>query len=295
MTQDTGIKILIIGKDGMLGHKIYEVLKNKFKYVYATSKTRKKKKNKFVYNNINIKNKKKVFNLIKKIKPHYLINCTGIIKQKLSRIKNYDLYLINSFFPIELNKLSKAQNFKNIHFSTDCVFNGKKGNYSEKDKTNASDQYGRSKYIPEKKIKKSSLIIRTSIIGHEKNYSQKSLLNWFLGQSKKCLGFSNAFFTGVTTLELSEIILYIIKKKKFSPGLFNLSGKKISKYELLKLIKNIYQKKIEIIKNTSFKIDRSLNGNKFNKKFGIKVKSWNNQIKLLHNDYKKMKKKNNYL
>ena len=120
--------------------------------------------------------------------------------------------------------------------------------------------------------------IRTSIIGHELK-SSNSLLNWFLIQ-KKINGFKKAFFSGLTTFELSNIIINeIIIKNKISNGLFHISGPKISKLGLLKIVKRIYKRKTIINIDNSFKIDRSLNSNKFTKLINIKKKSWANMIK----------------
>ena len=123
--------------------------------------------------------------------------------------------------------------------------------------------------------------IRTSFIGPEKNKS-KQLLNWFLKQNYKIKGYNNAFFSGLTSLELSNIIYYyFLKKNIFYNKILNIGGKKISKYKLLFLISKIFKKKIKIIKYSSFKIDRSLNSNKFLKISNYKVKSWIIMLKQL--------------
>ena len=295
LIRDSGTKILIIGADGMLGHKLHEQLIKSFKDVYFTSKNANIKNNKYFIKNINVINTKKVINLIKRTKPNYVINCAGLIKQKLKNKKDKNLFLVNTKFPIYLDKYSEKLKYRHIHFSTDCVFDGIKGNYKEKDKTNANDIYGISKFKSENKINKNTLILRTSIIGHEKNQSKKSLLNWFLSQKKNCLGYKKAYFSGVTTLELSKIILYIIMEKKFKKGLYNLSSKKISKFKLLKIINAIYKKNINIEPDLSLKIDRSLVGQKFEKQFKIKANSWKKQIDEMYRNYKLTKKIYNYL
>ena len=295
LIQETGTKILIIGVDGMLGHKLHEQLSKSFKNIYFTSRNSNLNKNKYYIKNINVINTKAVINLIKKIKPTYVINCAGVIKQKLKNKTDKNLFLVNTKFPIFLDKYSEKLKYRHIHFSTDCVFDGKRGSYTEKDKTNARDIYGISKLKSESKINKNTLILRTSIIGHEKNQSTKSLLNWFLCQKKNCLGFKKAYFTGVTTLELSKIISHIILKKKFVKGLYNLSSKKISKFKLLELINIKYKKKINIVSDLSLKIDRSLIGKKFEKKFKIHTKSWKIQIDEMYKNYKLKKKIYNYL
>ena len=110
------------------------------------------------------------------------------------------------------------------------------------DKPNAKDEYGVSKLKSENIVKRNSLVIRTSIIGHEKDQSKKSLLNWFNSQKNNCFGFKKAYFSGVTTFELSKVILSLIKKRNFKTGLYNLSSKKISKYALLEIIKKNIKK-----------------------------------------------------
>ena len=101
-----------------------------------------------------------------------------------------------------LDKLTKIYKFKHIHFSTDCVFDGKTGNYNEKSNRNAKDNYGKYKALAEKKIKNNTLIIRTSIIGHEIEGKKLSLLEWFLNNKKTISGYSFAYFSGLTTLEI---------------------------------------------------------------------------------------------
>ena len=105
-----------------------------------------------------------------------------------------------------LDKLTKIYKFKHIHFSTDCVFDGKTGNYNEKSNRNAKDNYGKYKALAEKKIKNNTLIIRTSIIGHEIEGKKLSLLEWFLNNKKTISGYNYAYFSGLTTLEISKVI-----------------------------------------------------------------------------------------
>lgn len=296
LTPDSGIKILIFGTDGMLGHKFYEVFKKNFSETYGTTRNSNSpiKDNKII-TNVNVINFKKTLELIKEIKPEYIINCTGLIKQKLNRDNNSKILLVNAKFPIFLGRYAKKMKYKHIHFSTDCVYDGKKGNYSEKNKTNATDIYGKSKISAEKKLKNNSLVIRTSIIGHEKFKSTKSLLNWFLSQNKECVGFNKAFFSGVTTLELAKILLKIIQKNKFQKGIYNLSNSRISKFKLLNLIKDIYKKKIDIKINNEFYIDRSLSNKKFKEKFKEHISPWSIQIMEMYNNYKKKKKLHKYV
>ena len=275
-------KILILGSTGMMGSTISRLIKNdkRFKILCTykdyhkiklikLQKNQKKKLNVFDFNELK--------RIIFRFKPDFIINCVGLIKQ-LSNKKNINkIKFLNTNLPKKLSIIAKNKNFKIIHLSTDCVFSGKKGNYKESDKCDAIDLYGISKFKGEVDSK-FVLNIRTSIIGHELT-SSNSLLNWFLNQ-KEINGFKKAFFSGLTTLELSKIIINeIIEKNKIINGLFHISGPRISKLNLLKIVKRIYKKKTIINIDNSFKIDRSLNSNKFTKLINIKKKSWPNMIK----------------
>jgi dTDP-4-dehydrorhamnose reductase len=283
------MKILILGANGMLGSRISKTFSDSKYKIFATLRKKKflKIKNiKFQYN-INVTKKTKIKNLLLKIKPDVVINCTGFIKQKdKNNIRKKSMYYMNSTFPIFLDLMSKKLNFYNIHFSTDCVFDGKKKMYSEKSKMNAKDDYGKSKILAEKKIKHNTLVIRTSIIGHELNSKKYGLLEWFLNSGSKVEGYSKVFFSGLSTNELSKTIKKIIDKKMFFTGTYNISSKRISKYSLLAMINSIYKAKKIIINNKKIKIDRSLNSKLFKNKFGIKINSWKKQILEMNRSYK---------
>tara|TARA_X000000950_G_scaffold270059_1_gene349394 strand:- start:1607 stop:2485 length:879 start_codon:yes stop_codon:yes gene_type:complete len=279
-------KIIILGSTGMMGSVISNLLKNDERFqilcFYKNSKKIKfmnlKKNQK---KKLNIKNFNELKKTINKFNPHYLINCVGLIKQLFNSKNIKDARYLNSTLPLKLSLIAKKKKFKVIHLSTDCVFKGNKGNYSETHKADAEDYYGISKLKGEIKSK-NVLNIRTSIIGHEIN-SSYSLLNWFLDQ-KKVKGFKNAFFTGLTTLELSNIIINkIILKNVFLNGLYHISGPKISKLDLLKIIKKIYKTKTIINIDKDFKIDRSLNSIKFRKKVNLNTKKWSMMIRELKN------------
>ena len=217
-------KIFILGASGMLGHTVFlNFLNNKKFTTFGTVRKKNIFKLKRINKNIiylNLKNFKKLEISISKIKPDFIINCAGVIKQKINSNKNKDIYLINSVLPNFINSISNKYNFKFIQISTDCVFNGKKGKYNEKDKKNATDIYGLSKRIGEVDSE-NCITLRSSIIGHELN-SPKSLLEWFLSQRLEIFGYKNAFFSGLTTTEMSRILEKIINKKNIS-GIFNLS------------------------------------------------------------------------
>ena len=289
------MKILILGGTGLLGHDIVKYLSKKKKYKIITTIRRsktpedlKKIRNIKIVNNINFTNIKKLKHEINQISPNVIINCIGIIKQNIKKqIKNKNyVFKINSLIPVIVSKYCVDKNIRFIHFSTDCVYDGKKNSktgYKENDKVNAKDLYGISKSKGEI-LSNNSIILRTSFVGIKKN--NKNLISWFLNQKKDIIGYKNVYFNGTTTYEIAKILHKLVLKNKKISGLFHFSGKKINKYKLLLLKKNIFKKKIVIRKNLNFFLDRSLDSTKFQKKFNYKKKPW---FKLI-NELKKFNK-----
>ena len=283
-------KILILGSTGMLGHQLYNFFKKKKYPVRGLCRNKKKILNKYIKQNkfisLDLNKLNELEKIIRKYKPNFVINCAGIIKQKTNKYNKDKIYFINSYLPNYLSILAKKNNFKFIHISTDCVFDGNKGNYTETDIPNSIDAYGFSKSLGEVSSF-NCLTLRTSIIGHE-IYEQNGLLEWFLKQ-KKIWGYKNAFFSGVTTLELSKIIEKVLKLN-LKNGIYNVASKKINKYELLLLIKNIYAKDTVILPSSKLSIDRSLNGSFFKKMSKINISSWKKMIVEQKKNYLNKKK-----
>jgi dTDP-4-dehydrorhamnose reductase len=288
------MKIYILGITGMLGSELFlNFIKNKnFIVKGSTRKSSLKVFEKYERNidyNVSINNIEKIKKNILSFKPDFVINCIGFIKQKIGIFKDYKkIFYTNTVFPYKIYSIIKSTNIKLIHFSTDCVFNGAKGNYREQDDLSAHDIYGLSKYLGELKYP-NTYTIRTSIIGHELN-SKFGLLEWFLSK-KKCNGYYNFFFSGLTTFQVYNFInKYLLKyKNNRFYGLIHLSSYKISKYKLLKIITKIYNKKIIIKKRYTTKIDRSLNNSLVKKVFLYKPPTWSTMVKQMYlNRYSKL-------
>jgi dTDP-4-dehydrorhamnose reductase len=278
------IKILILGSTGLLGSTLlkYFSKKNNFECYGAIRKKLDTIKLKNIKNvklyKINYKKKRDIIKVFNQIKPDLIINCIGIIKQLTKKNKTSEIIRVNSFLPHYLAEIVNLQKkIRLIHFSTDCVFSGIKGNYKETDLPDASDIYGRSKLLGELSCS-STLTLRTSIIGHELQ-TKHSLLNWFLNQKKSVKGYKNAIFSGLTTLEIAKVLDKFIIPNKNLEGLYHLSGKTISKYDLLNLIKKVYKQNIKIYINRNIKINRSLNSNSLQQITGYKPNNWNKIIK----------------
>lgn len=283
------MNILILGATGLIGSSLYAHLSLRHN-VFGTYLNKKKiKKIKYLKDNIfyfDALNKKKLASLIDKTNPKIVINCIGVTKH-IKGFSKKKILAINSKFPHHAKEITNYKSAKFIQISTDCVFNGKKGNYKENSKPNAIDFYGISKASGEINDEK-NLTIRTSTIGHELLTSY-GLLEWFLKQNLSCYGYSKAIFNGFPTSYFAKILEKIISKK--ITGILHVSGIKIDKYTLLKKIKKIYNKNIVIKKNTIIKIDRSLN-NKLLKSYFPEKKSWDNLIKDMKNEYRKNPLKN---
>ena len=271
----------------MLGSELFLRFSNISRYDVRGSTRKKyikifeKFKNNIDYN-VSAYDLDKIQKNIKKFKPDYVINCIGFVKQKINRTTKLSQVLyINNYFPKKIFQITKTLNIKLLHFSTDCVFDGKKGNYTEKSITNAKDLYGFSKYLGELDDK-GVVTLRTSIIGHELS-SKHGLLEWFLSQKKTCNGYTKSFFSGLTTYEIFNFLhYYIFNKKIYIHGLYNLSSRRISKYNLLKKISQIYNKDIFIKKYSTHKIDRTLNSFLIKRKLSYTCPSWNKMLLEMH-------------
>ena len=275
-------RILILGISSMIGNQLYEYFIKSKVVTFGTIRNVKKKKSNIFYYDPE-KNFNGIQTLIKKTRPHVVINTIGIIKHNKD-INNFKRTIyINSIFPHKLAQIITKKNLKLIHLSTDCVFNGEKGNYSEIDIPDSNDLYGISKSLGEIKYK-NCLTIRTSFIGFE-NKNKNGFLEWILNNKNKTIsGFSKAFYNGLTTLEISKIILKIINLKMPIYGLIHLSSKKISKYNLILLIIKKFKLKIKVIKNKNFYCDRTLNSKLIKKKLKFSVPSWEKMIDEMSNN-----------
>ncbi len=247
-------KVLVFGSTGMIGHVIYNYLDFLGQYtLYSSSAHNKISKETYL---VDARDHDKIRDCLEIIKPDYVINCAGLLIEE-SEKRTEDAILINSFFPNMLSRLGRQLNFKLIQISTDCVFSGNAGNYSEKSFQDGPSVYARTKTLGEINNNR-DLTIRTSTIGPELQLGGSGLLNWFLNQSGEVSGFDNVFWSGVTSLELAKAVDVLIDQDV--TGLYNLtSTQKISKHNLLLLIQKVWKKTDVIIKPYSKNIsDRSL-------------------------------------
>jgi len=283
------MKVLILGGEGMLGHKAYQVLSQDLD-VYATFLNFDEKlKRTGIFNEEKIFDKIDAFNfesikkVINAVKPNYVFNCIGIIKQVKDSLSSKTIIYLNSLLPHLLAEYGPAAGYRLIHVSTDCIFSGKKCDYTEEDVSDAVDLYGRTKYLGEVEYD-NNLTLRTSIIGREL-FTSVSLVEWFLSQNNKTInGYANAIYTGLTTIAFCREVKRIITEYPNLSGLYHVSTFKIDKFQLLTLINKIYKLNIEIIKYEDFYCDRSLDSSKYRKTANYEPPNWEEMVNEMYRD-----------
>ena len=279
------MRILILGGDGMLGHQLFKHLskEHEVKVTLRQNLSAYEKFNLFFPDNtfagIDVRVTEQLLEVFEEFQPQAIVNAIGIIKQRSSSKESIPSLEINSLFPHRLAILCKGIGARMIHFSTDCVFSGTKGNYREEDPSDAVDLYGKSKYLGEVH-EQHCLTFRKSMIGRELS-RKKSLMEWFLSQRGSIKGFKKAMFSGFTTQELSRIIETILIQYPTASGIYHVSSDPISKYDLLSLINKRLELPIQIIPDESFECDRSLDSSKFRKEFNYNPPTWEKMVEEL--------------
>ena len=232
------MKVLILGADGMIGHKMAQSLNDKNGLeIILNSRSNSKILSQLypkckIYENDFLKDD--INNLLDIVHPDFIINAVGItIRRGVEDFKKASL--INSIFPHKIDNWASKFDKKLIHFSTDCVYSGKKGNYLDSDIPDAEDNYGKSKASGEINSE-NTLTIRSSMVGRE-IFNKTELLEWVVSnKNKKINGYENVIYSGVTTLWMSKTIVKILTKMPELNGIYNISSEPISKYDLISKI-----------------------------------------------------------
>lgn len=245
------MRILVLGRNGMLGHVVYTYFKELGFETFGTVSH---------YNGIDItynadNNIKDIEIILDTLHPDVVINCIGILNSVAENNKLLAVKL-NSLLPHYLDSLSLKYNFKFVHISTDCVFEGTIGKYDEKSNPDALSFYGRSKALGEI-INDKNVTLRTSIVGPDNNENAIGLFKWFITQNKVVYGYNNVIWTGVTTIELAKIIKLAIDNNLC--GLHHVVNNQfISKKNLLELFKKYFNKDITILDNNDVISEKTL-------------------------------------
>lgn len=276
------MRICILGASGMLGSALYNLFSETGRYVVfgtcredistrfqSFSKSR-------IVDRVDLNDWQSFVNELDRIDPDVVINCIGAFNRNTVSTSSDELFYLNSVVPRRLNLLSEAYDFRLIHISSDRVFDGLKGCYTELEVPNATDQYGVSKFLGESEGG-NSVILRLSIIGHDL-LEKKNIVDWFLSQSGSVEGFENAIFSGLPTNVVGEVILQYIIPNQEIRGIYHLSSNPISKFELLSLVKKAYGSSIEIKRSGRVCHNFSLDSSRFTRETGYISDEWSELI-----------------
>lgn len=289
-------RVLILGGTGMLGYSLFsEYSQRNDLDVYATVRATEglepwftSECKKRLQTGIDADNSETIVRTVATVKPDVVINCVALTRQSQISKNPLSAITINAQLPHRLALICQNSGTRFIHFSSDIVFDGKKGMYTEHDNVNISDLYGMTKFLGEVSYP-NCVTLRTSIIGHGLT-AKTGLVDWFLSQSTKVRGYTKAIYSGFPTIELARIISdYILPNDNLS-GIYHVSSEPISKYNLLKLIADRYDKQIEIEPYDEFILDRSLDSSAFRSLTGYRPPPWPELVNKMYDDYNKRKK-----
>lgn len=272
------MRILILGADGMIGHKIAQSLED-FELILASRKSISSKsigitKGKMVLHNLITDS---LDSLLDNTTPDIIINCAGVTTRRGVEDNIVNTELLNSDLPHKLDSWANLNSKKLIHFSTDCVFSGNRGNYLDNDFADADDIYGKSKAVGEVDSP-NTLTIRCSMIGREL-YNFTELFEWLKkNKNKKIEGYSKVFYSGITTVRMGKILNQILKKNLNLSGIYNISSTPISKFDLLVKLSNAFNLNVDVKQNINNKSNKVLISEKFTEITGIYPPNWDDLI-----------------
>ncbi|MDP3372030.1 MAG: SDR family oxidoreductase [Candidatus Paracaedibacteraceae bacterium] len=281
------MRVLVIGASGMIGSTVLRVLGEKKDWqVYGSVRDDGVKRffsapvGERLVAGIDVEQPDALVRVLEKTRPDVVVNCAGLTKHKPEAEDPLISVPINTLMPHRLAGLCKLAGARLIHVSTDCVYSGEKGSYTEDDFADARDVYGKSKALGEVDHPH-AITLRTSTIGHELQ-SQYGLLDWFLSQETRCKGYARAVFSGLPTVVFAQVVRDVVIPHKELSGLYHVAAKPINKFELLKLIAKVYGKNIDIVPDDKLVIDRSLDASRFQEATGYIAPEWIELIKTMH-------------
>jgi dTDP-4-dehydrorhamnose reductase len=285
------LKVLILGATGMLGHALFSLLSGRPEYtVFATVRGTEGLDRWFppgllqrIRGGVDAEGFDTVMGVLEEIRPDAVVNCVGVVKQLPSAKDPIATITVNALFPHLLARACGETGMRMIHISTDCVFAGEKGNYIESDLPDATDLYGRTKLLGEVDSPP-CVTLRTSIVGHELS-GRHGLIEWFLAQEGSVRGFARAVFSGFPTVELAGIVAERVIPNEELAGLYHVSSEPVSKYELLRLVKEQYGKRIRIERDEEYACDRSLDSSRFREATGYQPPPWPVMVSRMHADF----------
>ena len=273
------MRVLILGATGMLGHKLWQLLPRRFPDTFATVRSRpalagcELYRDERVIDAIDAADFRSLATVLDRLQPAVIVNCVAVTLRREASADAVTSIALNALLPHQLACWSAEHSARVIHFSTDCVFSGRTGGYTEASPADAEDLYGRSKALGEL-TGASALTLRSSFIGRELG-SGTELLEWFLAQrGKRIRGFRQALYTGVSTLFLARLVADIIEHHPQLAGLYNLASEVITKFDLLCLAREAFGVNVEIEPDDGYVCRRNLDGGRLRHALGAAPPGW---------------------
>lgn len=283
------MNVLILGGRGMLGHKVWQVCRDRFD-CWATVRAdgvpaaqRETFPPDRTVTSVDASDLASIERALDAVRPDVVVNCIGVVKQLDAAADPVVSIGINALFPHQLARMAAARGARLVHISTDCVFSGRTGGYGEDDAADADDLYGRSKRLGEV-TGPGALTLRTSIVGRELSGAH-GLVEWFLGhRGGRVKGFTRAWFSGLTTAALAEVLARVIERHRDLTGLYHVAGDRIDKHALLGLVNGAFEARVSITPDDGLVIDRSLNATRFREATGWTPSPWPDMVAALAAD-----------
>ncbi len=274
------MRVLILGGDGMLGsqlfrhlapnHDVRVTLRQELPAYEALPIVAPPDRSFF---GVDARDFSRVADVVKTFRPEAVVNAVGIVKQRSEAADALTNLEINAVFPHRLFLLCGSVGARLVHFSTDCVFSGRRGGYGESDLPDAEDLYGRTKLLGEV-AEAPAVTLRSSIIGLEVRPGH-GLVEWFLRSRGVIKGYRKAVFSGLTTLEMARLVELILTRRTDLFGLWHVAADPIDKYSLLtRLAQALGRRDVQIEPDDAFLCDRSLRGEALRAATGWRAPDW---------------------
>lgn len=283
------MRVLILGGDGMLGHRLLR----HFSLGHETRVTLRRSLADYArfglftrenaFDETDVRDSERVAAVVSDFGAEAVINAAGIVLRR-PEAHEFDISNeVNALFPHRLAQICHANAARLIHLSTDCVFSGEKGNYTESDRPDPVDLYGQTKLQGEVDAP-GAITLRTSMIGPELD-RKTGLVEWFLAQKGKTVkGYRKAVFSGFITSELARLIEKLITRHPDAHGVYHASSAPISKFDLLARLNQKLGLGVTIVPDDSVICDRSLDSARFRKTFGYSPPTWDTMLDELASD-----------
>lgn len=282
------MKILVLGASGMLGNAVFRLLGSSPGLTVAGTVRGGSARRHFpaelaalLITGIDVENHDSIVRAFARARPDVVMNCVGLVKQLADADDPLQAVPLNTLLPHRLAALCAAGGARLVHVSTDCVFSGSRGAYTEDDVPDAADLYGRTKLLGEVVDQPHAVTLRTSIIGRELD-GCRSLVGWFLAQRGPVNGYRRAIFSGLPTVELATVIRDVVLPRPGLSGLYHVAAAPIDKLALLRLVADAYGHAIEIVPRDEPVIDRSLDATRFRAATGYVAPAWPELVRRMH-------------